>query len=231
MRKIYIAYNLEDKGDKSMATKLILFDLLTALMDSWTIWEEAAGNREDGLKWRYQYLKTTYGCGAYRSYETLVEEAAVAAGFEKSLAEELKKRWNTLSGWPEALGVLQELKKNYRLGVVTNCSEKLGRQAASQMGIEFDVIVTAAQAGFYKPDPRPYELALSLAETAPSEALFVAGSAYDMLGTSKVGMPTIWHNRIGMKMPEGIPSPMVVIKTLNELPKAISDYENGIVHI
>ena len=26
--------------------KLILFDLLTALMDSWTIWEEAAGDKK-----------------------------------------------------------------------------------------------------------------------------------------------------------------------------------------
>ena len=78
--------------------KIILFDLLTALMDSWTIWEEAAGNREDGLKWRFQYLKITYGCGAYRPYETLVREAAVAAGFDASLADELEKRWCTLRG-------------------------------------------------------------------------------------------------------------------------------------
>ena len=207
--------------------KIILFDLLTALMDSWTIWEEAAGNREDGLKWRFQYLKITYGCGAYRPYETLVREAAVAAGFDSSLADELEKRWCTLRGWPEALDVLKELKKDYRLGVVTNCSERLGRMAADQVGIDFDVVVTAAQAGFYKPDPRPYEMALSIAGVTASDALFVAGSAYDMKGTSKVGLATIWHNRIGMATPEGIPSPMVTIKTLSELPQTIADYENG----
>ena len=207
--------------------KIILFDLLTALMDSWSIWEEAAGNREDGLKWRFQYLKITYGCGAYRPYETLVREAAVAAGFDVSLADELEKHWCTLRGWPEALDVLKELKKDYRLGVVTNCSERLGRMAADQVGIAFDVVVTAAQTGFYKPDPRPYEMALSIAGVTASEALFVAGSAYDMKGTSKVGLATIWHNRIGMATPEGIPSPMVTIKTLSELPQTIADYENG----
>lgn len=69
--------------------KLILFDLLTALMDSWAIWEEAAGDKKAGRKWRFEYLKITYGCGAYRPQETLVEEAALAAGFNRSLADEL----------------------------------------------------------------------------------------------------------------------------------------------
>ncbi len=213
----------------STQPKLILFDLLTALMDSWTIWEEAAGDKEAGRKWRFEYLKITYGCGAYRSYETLVEEAAVAAGFNRSLADELQKRWHTLRGWPESLQVLTELKKEYRLGVVTNCSENLGRKAAAQMGVDFDVVVTAAQAGFYKPDPRPYELALKLAGVKADEAIFVAGSAYDMLGTFKVGLATIWHNRIGMAKPEGIPSPMLVISSLDQLPKAIADYEAGLI--
>ena len=70
-------------------------------------------------------------------------------------------------------------------------------------------------------------MALSIAGVTASEALFVAGSAYDMKGTSKVGLATIWHNRIGMATPEGIPSPMVTIKTLSELPQTIADYENG----
>lgn len=216
---------------KSNKPKLILFDLLTALMDSWTIWEEAAGDKKAGRKWRFEYLKITYGCGAYRPYETLVEEAALAAGFNRSFADELQKRWHTLRGWPECFQVLTNLKKDFRLGVVTNCSEKLGRQAAAQIGIDFDVVVTAAQAGYYKPDPRPYELALKLADVKASEAIFVAGSAYDMLGTSKVGLATIWHNRIGMAKPEAIPSPMLVISSLNQLPKAISDFEQGLIEV
>lgn len=52
--------------------------------------------------------------------------------------------------------------------------------AASQVGIDFDVVVTAAQAGYYKPDPHPYEMALKLAGVKANEAIFVAGFAYDM---------------------------------------------------
>lgn len=202
--------------------KLILFDLLTAAMDSWTVWELVAGNKEDGKKWRFQYLKEAYGCGTYRPYETLVKEAAIKAGFDPEWAIGLEDNWCTMRGWPETKNVLGQLKKEYALGIVTNCSEKLGRQAAEQIGVNFDVIVTAEQAGFYKPDPRPYQLALELAGVKPSEAVFVAGSAYDMLGTSKVGLKTIWHNRIGMAKPEGMPEPDLIISTLEELPVAIS---------
>ena len=34
----------------------ILFDLLTALLDSWTVWNRAAGSDELGRKWRAEYL-------------------------------------------------------------------------------------------------------------------------------------------------------------------------------
>lgn len=210
-----------------MTKKLILFDLLSALMDSWTIWGEVAGSEEDGRKWRFQYLKETYGCGPYRKFEDLVRDSAVKAGYDSAWALELEKKWSTLKGWPEAKEVLQKLGEGYRLGVVTNCSDRLGRMAASQVGVDFEVVVTAESAGYYKPDPHPYALALKLAGIRPEEAVFVAGSAYDMLGTSQVGIETIWHNRIGMKKPDHVPQPRIVIRNLKELPSAIELLERG----
>ena len=54
----------------------ILFDLLTALLDSWTLWNRVAGDPARGRRWRAAYLELTYGCGAYRPYESLVADAA-----------------------------------------------------------------------------------------------------------------------------------------------------------
>jgi 2-haloalkanoic acid dehalogenase type II len=204
--------------------KIILFDLLTALIDSWRVWSETAGSEEAGRKWRMAYLKLTYGCGAYRPYETLVKEAAVETGFDADLAEKLEKNWKNLRPWPEAAPVLRALRREYRLGVVTNCSNRLGRLAAELVGIPFDVVVTSEQAGFYKPDPRPYQLALEQAGTSAQEAVFVAGSAYDLIGTGKVGIPTFWHNRAGLQAPDGAPPPVAEMKTLTELPSAIEAY-------
>jgi hypothetical protein len=46
----------------------VLFDLLTALVDSWSLWNRVAGNAEDGKRWRLAYLRRTYGAGVYRPY-------------------------------------------------------------------------------------------------------------------------------------------------------------------
>lgn len=125
--------------------------------------------------------------------------------------------------WAEARAVLAELKPHYKLGIVTNCSEKLGRIAADLLGVPFDVVITSEKAGFYKPDPAPYRMALETLGVAPEDAVFVAGSAYDLFGTHKLGLPTIWHNRIGLSAPEGAPEPVLTIPTLHTLAADLSD--------
>src|ERR1700752_2688663 len=41
--------------------RAVLFDLLTALLDSWTTWNAAAGSEPRGRAWRAEYLRMTYG--------------------------------------------------------------------------------------------------------------------------------------------------------------------------
>ena len=191
-----------------MKYKAVLFDLLTGLLDSWTVWNRVAGSDAAGRKWRAAYLELTYGCGAYRPYETLVAEAARSTGLTDRHAAALHAHWNEITPWEEAPSVLRKLKERQRLGVVTNCSERLGRAAAAKLGITFDVIVTSERAGFYKPCPEPYRLALSELELDPEEVLFVAGSGFDLIGTSKVGLDTYWHNRVGLQRPAAAPPPL-----------------------
>jgi 2-haloalkanoic acid dehalogenase type II len=196
----------------------VLFDLLTALLDSWTLWNLVAGSPEDGRKWRAAYLHRTYETGVYRPYETLVAEAATEVGLSPTLAAQLAARYGELEPWPEVREVLGALRRErVALGVVTNCSEELAAKAIACTGIEFDVAVAAERAGFYKPNPRPYEMALDELGLGPSRCLFVAGSAYDLFGTSKVGLPTYWHNRIGMRLPSNAPEPIAHHRSLYPL--------------
>ena len=103
------------------------------------------------------------------------------------------------------------------LGVVTNCSEALGRLAASRVPAPFSVIVTAERAGCYKPDPRPYRSHSTRLGVIAERCLFVAGSAYDLFGTARVGLPTWWHDRIGMTVPPDAPAPIAHHRTLTPL--------------
>ena len=38
----------------------VLFDLLTALLDSWSLWNDVAGDADAGRRWRAEYLRITY---------------------------------------------------------------------------------------------------------------------------------------------------------------------------
>jgi 2-haloalkanoic acid dehalogenase type II len=198
--------------------RAVLFDLLTALIDSWTLWNDVAGNPADGRRWRAAYLRRTYGCGDYRPYETLVAEAAAEVALPASRPAALARRWDELAPWPEAPRVLRAIAPACALGVVTNCSEALGARAAARLGIAWSVVVTSEAAGAYKPDPRPYRRALDRLGLAPADVLFVAGSGYDLIGTAAVALPTVWHNRVGLPAPDGAPAPLAMWDTLEPLP-------------
>jgi len=119
-----------------IATKpnAVLFDLLTALIDSWTLWDRVAGSVHDGRRWRAAYLKLTYAQGEYVPYEVLVREAAESVGLSPELADRLVERYPELTPWPDVEEVLGGLQGRIPLGVVTNCSETLGTLAVARTG-------------------------------------------------------------------------------------------------
>jgi 2-haloacid dehalogenase len=197
--------------------KAVLFDLLTALLDSWSAWSAAAGSNAKGATWRIEYLRLTYGCGAYRPHDELVRQAARTTGLPDNAPDELVSRWTELSPWSGAQDILHALKGATKLAVVTNCSEHLGGLAASRLKTSWDCIVTAERAGYYKPHPRPYLLALELLGVAPADAAFVAGSGYDLIGTAAVGVRTYWHNRNCLPRPVGAPPAEFESTTLDDL--------------
>lgn len=176
----------------------VVFDLLTALIDSWTLWNAAAGSADAGVRWRRKYLELTYGQGTYSPYEEIVRAAAEQSGVGLSCADELVRRWDELPPWPETVAVVGALARRVPLGIATNCSIALGRRAAARCGVEFAVVVTAEEAGYYKPRPEPYRAVLAKLGTAPERTLFVAGSAADVPGAKGPGMPVYWHNRMGL---------------------------------
>lgn len=205
----------------------ILFDLLTALEDSWSLWNAAAGSAADGRRWRQHYLELTYAAGDYRPYEALVHESAAVAALPAAAADALLARWDELAPWPEVPSTLATLGAAYRLGVVTNCSTALAARAVARLGAPVDVVVAAERAGAYKPDARPYRLALDeLAERLPglepARVLFVAGSPFDIPGAGSAGMPVVWHNRLQLVRPRGIGAPYAEIGSLAELPSLLT---------
>lgn len=175
-----------------MAYRAIGFDLLTALLDTWTLWAAVAGDRSLGMGWHGAAQRLLRG-RAYRPFEDIVREAAAQVGVSEAAAGTLLRRWGEFEPWPDVPDVLAALGGRTRF-IVTNCSRDLGNRAARRAG-RFDLVVTAEEAGAYKPDNRPYLMALERLGLAPAEVLFVAGSAHDVGGAGRVGLDVYWANR------------------------------------
>ena len=176
----------------------VLFDLLSALMDSWSLWDDLAGDTDLGRKWRMHYLNAASHAVGYTPYLSLVGDSAKAVGISHLQALGLGTRWNELSPWPEAPTLIAKLASKTKIGVVTNCSEELGYKCTNRLGTQFDVVVTAERAGCYKPNPKIYQEAIAEIGLVPERILYVAGSPLDVGGAAAVGMSVYWHNRIGL---------------------------------
>jgi 2-haloacid dehalogenase len=168
------------------------FDLLTALLDTWSLFADVAGGRDLGMRWHAASQSLLRG-KRYRPFEDILREAAESAGVEGAKADEMIARWGQSRPWPDVPGILPHL-SSYTRFIVTNCSERLGALAAARVG-KFDLVMTAERAGAYKPDPRPYSAALDALNLHRKRVLFVAGSAHDVGGAARAGMDVYWANR------------------------------------
>ena len=102
---------------------------------------------------------------------------------------------------------LHELRaRGIRIGVCSDNTAELQFRKLRKLGvgIYMDFIVTSAEAGIEKPDPKIYERALQKAGCAPGECLFI-GDVYqkDVLGPEKAGMRALWFNNKNRPAIEG----------------------------
>ena len=114
--------------------------------------------------------------------------ASAVAAFAASVPD-----WPAFPDSPEALARLQT---RYRLVPITNCDDDLFAGSAARLGIVFDDVVTAQQAGAYKPDERPFELAFERIGVPRERILHVAQSLWhDHVTAQRLGLTSVWINR------------------------------------
>jgi HAD superfamily hydrolase (TIGR01509 family) len=154
--------------------------------------------------------------------------------FDREINEETADDFNALhksvskqfmKASPELLVFLIELKKSYRLGIVTNGTGSWQHDKIEALGIKSlfsdEAVIISEDVGYEKPAPEIYEKALACTNTAPEEALFVGDSwKNDVQGPIRIGMKAIWLNKKGEAAPEG-PIPYGIISSLFDLKKIL----------
>ena len=138
----------------------------------------------------------------YRKYHDVLQSVVRAygkrLGFDPTPAE-VRSLHESVAAWPpfpDTVAALRELKKHYKLVVISNIDNDLFAETRKHLGVEFDAVITAEQARSYKPSLNNFKLALRTLALAPEYWLHVGQSIYhDVIPAQLLGMSTVWVNR------------------------------------
>ena len=98
--------------------------------------------------------------------------------------------------FPDSASALARLQARYALVVITNCDDDLFAASNERLGVEFAHVITAQQAGSYKPSHHNFELAFERIGAPRERILHVAQSLFhDHVPAKALGLSTVWVNR------------------------------------
>jgi 2-haloacid dehalogenase len=157
---------------------------------------------DDELLESYARHEAALEAGPYLSYREVLGRALVGVGddvgFEPS-PEEVDAFAGSVGDWPafaDSPAALARLQERFRLAFITNCDDDLFAASNRRLGVTFDHVVTAQQAGSYKPSHRNFELAFERMRTSRERVLHVAQSLFhDHVPAKALGLSTVWVNR------------------------------------
>jgi len=123
--------------------------------------------------------------------------------------------------FPEVVGALAELKRaGFRLCVISNTDDDLIAGNVAQLGGHIDRVVTAQQAGAYKPSPRIFGHAYRSLGVTREEVVHVCASPrLDHAAARDVGFRCVWIDRGTGRalLPDYVPD--AIFPTLDRVPE------------
>jgi 2-haloacid dehalogenase len=130
------------------------------------------------------------------------------AGRDAADAESALERLAHMPAYPEARAALDQLAAGgAHVGVLTQSSADAAEALLRNAGLRdaLELVISADDAGAFKPDPRVYQLALD--RVGP--AWLVAAHWWDVAGAARAGMRTAWVARHDGLYPDAAPPPDV----------------------
>ena len=96
--------------------------------------------------------------------------------------------------FPDTFWTLNKFRKEYKLGIVSDSQRLFCKPELRSLRIEnfFDVIVISSDFGFRKPDPRLFNIALTIFNIKPSEAAYIGNNfETDAVGAKRAGLSLV----------------------------------------
>jgi 2-haloacid dehalogenase len=153
-----------------------------------------------------------------RSYRAVMAVALArlgAPGGEQDALARSLPRWEPFAEVPAAL---KEARANgWRLAVLSNTDRDLLDASLARVGVAFDLSIVASEIGSYKPAPAHWTEFFARSGAAPESHVHVGASLFhDIAPATKLGLRTIWINRLGE---DAEPQPDAELHSLDGLPE------------
>ena len=189
-------------GDKAQAVsdlwraKQLQYSLLRSLMGQYVDFWQVTGDALD------------YALGVFE-----VQEPGVR--------QQLMELYLSLDAYPDAAPALERLAgDDRRCAILSNGAPAMLEASVENSGLSqlLEAVISADQAGIYKPDPRVYQLAVDRMEVGKENICFVSSNGWDIAGGAQFGFQVAHLNRFSQPI-ERIPGkPKAAISDLGQLP-------------
>ncbi len=176
---------------------------------------------------QYTWLRATQGKHAdfWQVTGDALDFTLETLGIEnEKLRDRLMQLYLTLHAFPEASGVLRQLKKSgLKLAILSNGTPNMLEAAVKGAKLDglFDAVLSVEEVGVYKPHPKVYQLAVDRLGVSAAAISFQSSNAWDAYAASAFGMQVVWCNRYGQRRERLPGNPDREIKSLDELPALI----------
>ena len=129
----------------------------------------------------------------------------------------------TLKPFPDVVPALERMRgAGYRLAILSNGDRDMLEAAGPHIGFRFDQVISAEQAGYFKPHWKTYAKAEELIGASRATCLFVANHAFDCIGAKAYGMRTAFIDRRKRPFGETPHQPDIIVGNFTELAEMLS---------
>jgi len=150
----------------------------------------------------YGELEAEAEAGEYSTYRNVLQRVVCGIGQRLGFAPseaEARSLPESIANWqpfPDTVESLRRLKQRYKLAVLSNIDDDLFALTAPKLGVTFYHLITAQQAGCYKPCLKLFQMAEKRCGVPRNAWLHLGQSIYhDVIPAQLLGIATVWVNR------------------------------------
>ena len=130
--------------------------------------------------------------------------------------------------FPETIEAIRQLQSSYRTAVLSNADDGYLLPMVDRLDLKFERVLSSEAVRVYKPEPGVFHEMIKALGIRPEEAAYVGDKQFeDVLGSSRVGMHSVWINRTNAPADPQLPTPSLQIASLLELPDLLTGSEKG----